>query len=101
MLSDEQVQAWLNSRDSALKPLTLTRRDAAGIKTRHLRPDYESMKLKKRQNQDLGEVADFGGGKPQPQRGRNGAPFLANSNEEIDRQNPDNVAPPPTDNGKC
>lgn len=104
VLSDEQVQEWLNSRDSSLRPLTLTRRDAAGIKTRHLRPVFERdqkkpMSKRSPATPDLGGEMQFDG-PPQPERDGLGNTFDAASNTEIDAQNPDNVAAPPTDAGE-
>ncbi|KAL0952681.1 hypothetical protein HGRIS_006923 [Hohenbuehelia grisea] len=96
-LSDAQVDEWLRSRDSALKPLTLTRRDASGIKPRHLRP-YAPVK-RDITPPDVGQVSTFNGD-PQPSRNGNGGLFSGDdTNHPIDVQNPDNVAGPPTDSG--
>ncbi|KAL4264668.1 RmlC-like cupin domain superfamily protein [Pleurotus pulmonarius] len=99
-LSDAQVEAWLKQKDSSLKPLTLTRRDAAGVKPKHLRPFAPSSKSKRDITPpDVGQVAEFSGS-PQPLRNGAGGEFSGDdTNHEIDAQNPDNVAGPPTDSG--
>lgn len=48
---------------------------------------------------DLGQIASFPSGAPEPMRGALGYKFLSESNADIDRQNIDNVAAPPTDAG--
>lgn len=73
---------------------------------KHLRPDWS---VDKRQHQrrdgvlgpvaDDGSITDFKGKKPQPVRGQKGFPFLHGSNSVIDKQNIDNISPPPTDAG--
>ncbi|KAF8890751.1 RmlC-like cupin domain-containing protein [Infundibulicybe gibba] len=74
------------------------RRDAAGIKPRHLRP-Y----VTRRDSivpPDIGQIANFNGSQPEPQRGATGGTFSStDTNEELDSQNLDNVAPPTTDAG--
>lgn len=99
-LSDAQVEAWLKQKDSSLKPLTLTRRDAAGVKPKHLRPFVPSSKSKRDITPpDVGQVAEFSGS-PEPLRNGAGGEFSGDdTNHEIDAQNPDNVAGPPTDSG--
>ncbi|KAF9782135.1 Bicupin oxalate decarboxylase/oxidase [Thelephora terrestris] len=80
-------------------PLHLAKRDAAGRKTRHLRPFYENTK-RDITPPDVGQVATFPAtGIPQPTRGIYGGIRTGGTNEEIDRQNPDYVTPPLTDNG--
>ena len=44
-------------------------------------------------------IAGAATGVPEPVRGSSGAPFLGPRNEPVERQNPDLVAPPPTDSG--
>lgn len=99
---DAEVRSFLESdpivKRSFTPPSTgkpLARRAAEGRRTRHLRPSFD---IEKRQ--DLGYEQSFGDDIPQPIRGKNGATFLSPSNVEIDRQNPDSLAPPPTDNGE-
>ena len=48
---------------------------------------------------DVGQIATFTSGVPEPSRLALGGTFLSNSNHEIDAQNPDNVAAPTTDAG--
>ena len=80
-------------------PLHLAKREAAGRKTRHLRPVYENAK-RDITPPDVGQVASFPPtGIPQPIRGPYGDIRTGGTNEEIDRQNPDYVAPPLSDNG--
>ena len=80
-------------------PLHLAKREGTGRKTRHLRPVYENTK-RDITLPDVGQVASFPPtGIPQPIRGRYGDVRSGGTNEEIDRQNPDYVAPPRTDNG--
>ena len=80
-------------------PLYLTKREATGRKTRHLRPTYEDNK-RDITLPDVGQVTTFPPtGIPQPIRGPYGDIRTGGTNEEIDRQNPDYVAPPLTDNG--
>ncbi|KDQ55996.1 hypothetical protein JAAARDRAFT_208248 [Jaapia argillacea MUCL 33604] len=104
-LEDVQLREFLEREDSSVKPLMhLARREAAGIRTRHLRPmaEDEAKQRVKRDSitpPDIGQIADFNGSDPQPVRGPLGAPFLAGSNHAIDKQNVDNVAPPNTDAG--
>jgi hypothetical protein len=100
---DAEVRAFLETDPIVKRSITvpvnkpLARRAAQGYRTRHLRPVYGSTK---RDGQDLGEEEDFGDETPQPIRGSSGETFMSGSNPEIDRQNPDSLAPPPTDNGK-
>ena len=80
-------------------PLYLAKREATGRKTRHLRPVYENTK-REITLPDVGQVASFPPtGIPQPIRGPYGDIRSGGTNEEIDRQNPDYVAPPLSDNG--
>jgi len=80
-------------------PLFLAKREATGRKTRHLRPVYENAK-RDITLPDVGQVATFPPtGIPQPIRGPYGDIRTGGTNEEIDRQNPDYVAPPRSDNG--
>jgi hypothetical protein len=100
---DAEVRAFLESDPIVKRSIPvpankpLARRAAEGYRTRHLRPVYETTK---RDEPDLGGEVEFGDGTPQPIRGSSGETFLSGSNEEIDRQNPDSLAPPPTDNGE-
>lgn len=48
---------------------------------------------------DVGQIATFTSGVPEPSRLALGSTFLSNSNHELDSQNPDNVAAPTTDAG--
>ena len=83
-------------------PLYLAKRAATGRKTRHLRPVYDNAKRDDDSiaPPDVGQIATFPStGIPQPIRGAYGDIRSGNTNEEIDRQNPDYVAPPLTDNG--
>nr|BAQ25796.1 oxalate decarboxylase 1 [Grifola frondosa] len=98
-IHDEQVREVLAGRDSSLRPLTLGRREAAGVQTRHLRPMEVMLKRDSITPPDVGQIANFDGQDPEPIRGDAGATFLSNSNHEIDAQNPDNVAAPTTDAG--
>jgi hypothetical protein len=76
-------------------PLHLAKREATGRKTRHLRPVYENTK-RDITLPDVGQIATFPPtGIPQPIRGPLGDIRSGGTNEEIDRQNPDYVAPPP------
>lgn len=96
-LSDPEVEAFLKREKSLLKPLTLTRRKASGVKPRHLRPVVKRDSITP---PDVGQIGNFNGGVPQPQRGAAGGTFGSlDTNLEIDKQNIDNVAPPTTDNG--
>ena len=80
-------------------PLYLAKREGTGRKTRHLRPVYENTK-REITPPDVGQVASFPPtGIPQPIRGPYGDIRSGGTNEEIDRQNPDYVTPPLTDNG--
>jgi len=80
-------------------PLHLAKRVATGRKTRHLRPVYENTK-REITPPDVGQVATFPStGIPQPIRGPYGDIRTGGTNEEIDRQNPDYVTPPRSDNG--
>lgn len=80
-------------------PSHLAKREAAGRNTRHLRPVYEDTK-REITLPDIGQVATFPStGIPQPIRGPYGDIRSGGTNEEIDRQNPDYVAPPLSDNG--
>ena len=80
-------------------PLHLAKRDATGRKTRHLRPVYENAK-RDITLPDVGQIETFPPtGIPQPIRGPYGDIRTGGTNEEIDRQNPDYVAPPLSDNG--
>lgn len=103
--NDEQVNSFLAREGAAVRPLNLGRRSAATTPTRHLRPEFYEDNLPVRRRDtitppDVGQVADFGGKDPEPIRNGAGDTFLATSNHEIDAQNPDNVAAPPTDQGK-
>ena len=102
---DEQLKAFFARESAAVEPVNFGRRSAATTPTRHLRPDVsgEDVTLRKRDSitpPDVGQVADWGGSNPQPVRNGAGDTFLANSNHQIDAQNPDNVAAPPTDSGQ-
>jgi len=80
-------------------PLYLAKRESTGRKTRHLRPVYENTK-REITPPDVGQVASFPPtGIPQPIRGPYGDIRSGGTNEEIDRQNPDYVTPPRSDNG--
>ena len=80
-------------------PSYLAKREATGRKTRHLRPVYENTK-RDITLPDVGQVASFPPtGIPQPIRGPYGDTRAGGTNEEIDRQNPDYVAPPLSDSG--
>lgn len=70
--------------------------------TRHIRVEDEQDRLQRRAAAaaaDDGSITNFNGSDPAPVRGVKGAPFLHSSNTAIDKQNPDNVSPPPTDAG--
>lgn len=96
-LSDPQVEAFLKREKSSLKPLTLVRRNASGVKPRHLRPIVKRDSITP---PDVGQIGNFNGADPQPQRGGTGGTFGSlDTNLELDKQNIDNVAPPTTDNG--
>ena len=77
--------------------MPLARRQMAGRQTRHLRPEEIMIK---RDSPDQGGIASFDGD-PMPIRGALGDTFLSASNHEIDKQNVDNLAVPPTDAGMC
>jgi len=80
-------------------PLYLAKREGTGRKTRHLRPVHEDTK-REITPPDVGQVASFPPtGIPQPIRGPYGDIRSGSTNEEIDRQNPDYVTPPRSDNG--
>ena len=80
-------------------PLHLAKRDATGRKTRHLRPVYENAK-RDITLPDVGQMETFAPtGIPQPIRGPYGDIRQGGTDEEIDRQNADYVAPPLSDNG--
>jgi hypothetical protein len=80
-------------------PLYLAKRLAQGRNPRHLRPVYENTK-RDITLPDVGQVETFPPtGIPQPIRGPYGDIRSGGTNEEIDRQNPDYVAPPLSDNG--
>ncbi|TBU31031.1 Bicupin oxalate decarboxylase/oxidase [Dichomitus squalens] len=101
---DDQLKAFFARERAAVKPVNFGRRSAATTPTRHLRPEAfeDEAALRKRDSitpPDVGQVADWGGSNPQPVRNGAGDTFLANSNHQIDAQNPDNVAAPPTDSG--
>ena len=102
--ADAQLREFL-ARDPSVRPLNFGRRSAATSQTRHLRPSFEDEPMMVKRDSitgpDVGQVADFGGQNPEPIRNGNGDTFLANSNHQIDAQNPDNVAAPPTDAGTC
>lgn len=98
---DQELRAFLAREGAAVKPLNFGRRSAATTRTRHLRQTGESVHAKRDITPpDVGQVADFGGKDPQPIRNGAGDTFLANSNHQIDAQNPDNVAGPTTDAGE-
>ncbi|KAH8092616.1 Bicupin oxalate decarboxylase/oxidase [Cristinia sonorae] len=98
-LADEQLRAFLESKDDEVTPLNhLARRDAMGFKPRHLRPE-EYIKRDTISGPDVGQRPNFNGQDPEPERGATGASFLSNSNHEIDAQNVDNIAGPTTDAG--
>lgn len=84
-------------------PLHLAKREATGRKSRHVRPDYGAMGEKEKRDislPDVGQVVTFPPtGIPQPIRGPWGDARISAGNEEIDRQNPDYVAPPLSDKG--
>lgn len=85
-----------------MRPLHFARRDSAGYETRHLRPEAFMPRAKRdttTTTADVGQMATFTSGVPEPTRGALGATFLSNSNHEIDEQNVDNVAAPLTDAG--
>lgn len=102
----ENGQTGGASRAVVRSPLHLARRRASGYQPRHLRPedvvaDPEAV-LRKRDGvspPDLGQMATFTAGDPEPTRLGKGYKFLSNSNHELDKQNVDNVAPPTTDQG--
>ena len=75
------------------------RRDFSEDASRNVRRHFvlEDTRLVKRA--DNGSIARFNASGPAPARGNNGGPFFHPSNTALDLQNPDNVAPPPTDNG--
>lgn len=96
-LSDPEVEAFLKREKSSLRPLTIARRNAAGVKPRHLRPVVKRDSITP---PDVGQIGNFNGADPQPQRGGAGGTFGGlDTNLEIDKQNIDNVAPPTTDSG--
>ena len=88
--------AMNNERDIALPEMEATSR-----KARHVRPDYGAMNEKRDITlPDVGQVVTFPPtGIPQPIRGPWGDSRISASNGEIDRQNPDYVAPPLSDKG--
>ncbi|KAI8996279.1 Bicupin oxalate decarboxylase/oxidase [Trametes punicea] len=102
---DEELRTFFATEGAAVKPVNFGRRSAASSQTRHLRPAHDDLPAVKRSKRDsitppdVGQIADFGGQDPEPIRNGNGDTFLANSNHEIDEQNLDNVAAPPTDAG--
>ncbi|THG97429.1 hypothetical protein EW026_g4571 [Hermanssonia centrifuga] len=100
-IDDAQVRDFLVERDTAIKPLHFARRDAAGIKNRHLRPEDHILHTKRGSvsSPDVGQIANFNGADPEPIRGATGDTFISNSNHAIDMQNVDNVAAPTTDAG--
>ena len=75
--------------------------ETSSRQARHLRPEYGATKIKREITPpDVGQVATFPPtGIPQPTREPRGGARLSPSNEEIDRQNPDYVTPPPSDGG--
>lgn len=75
------------------------RRDFSTDASKHVRRHFvlEDPNLLKRA--DNGSITHFNSSGPVPQRGTNGGPFYHPSNTALDLQNPDNVSPPPTDNG--
>ena len=80
-------------------PLHLAKREAAGRKTRHLRPVYENTE-RDITPPDVGQVPVFPPTEiPEPIRGPYGDIRTGGTNKEIDKQNPDYVAPPLSDNG--
>lgn len=98
-LSDDQVMEYLEQKGSTLKPLTLTRRDAAGIKTKHLRSFTPTVTKRDITPPDVGQSATFSG-VPEPIRGNVGYHFgSGDTNTVIDVENPDYIAAPLTDNG--
>ena len=101
---DEQLQDFLAGKDHDVTPLhNLARRAASGYKPRHLRVASLADSLPSKRDSitgpDVGQIANFHGSDPQPERGPLGASFLSNSNHELDLQNLDNVAGPTTDAG--
>jgi oxalate decarboxylase len=77
----------------------LEKKEPSVRQTRHLRPVYENTK-RDITLPDVGQVASFPPtGIPQPVRGPYGESRTGGTNEEIDRQNPDYVASPLSDNG--
>lgn len=109
--ADDELRAFFARESASVKPLHLGRRSAATTPTRHLRPSFDGAsesndvaRVQKRDTitpPDVGQVADFGGQDPQPIRNGNGDTYLSNANHEIDAQNPDNLAGPPTDSGEA
>ncbi|KIP06640.1 hypothetical protein PHLGIDRAFT_449349 [Phlebiopsis gigantea 11061_1 CR5-6] len=98
-ITDGEVKEFLAREDSSIRPLHFARRDSTGYETRHLRPEAFMPREKRDSTPDVGQMATFTSGVPEPTRGALGATFLANSNHQIDAQNVDNVAAPTTDAG--
>ncbi|KAI0772369.1 Bicupin oxalate decarboxylase/oxidase [Trametes elegans] len=101
--ADDEIRAFFAREGATARPMNLGRRSAASSRTRHLRPVEDEPVVQQTKRDitppDVGQVVDFDGKDPQPIRNGNGDTFLANSNHELDAQNPDNVAGPTTDAG--
>ena len=79
-VSEPQIRGSMTRDEAPLTPLA--RRHASGYQPRHLRlEDSYSAKVKRDSSSppDVGQIADFGSGDPQPIRGALGATFLSNS----------------------
>lgn len=85
------IKAERSQSDSSFKPIEVNRRQR-----RHLRVDLEPRAATPVDN---GGMVDFGSGAPVPVRGNNGLPFYHKSNTPVDKENIDNIAPPPSDAG--
>lgn len=97
---DEEMKRVLEGRDaSTLKPLHLARRDASGRQPRHLRPEDFMVQKRDITPPDVGQLATWEGD-PVPIRDGKGTTFLGPTNHELDKQNPDNLAAPPSDAGE-
>lgn len=92
-LDDPQVKAFLEEEAQTAPP--------AKRQARHLRPVYETrVKRNSITPPDVGQIGDFNGSDPAPERGALGDTFLQGSNTVIDEENIDNLAAPTTDAGK-
>lgn len=100
-LADPQIGEFLQREKAKLRrPMSIAQREAAGIQSRHWRPVLNSRAPASESDSisgpDVGQVANL----PIPHRGELGAAFTtADTNPQIDAQNPDNVASVPTDAG--